>query len=125
MRFSENTPEPLAPTPTVPAAPTATEPDTTSELMVWSASETSDRSPPAVTGEFSSSAHTFSGVASKSPGSQPMKLRATATPMEAPTPTALPAPTAAEMASTVDEMVEVFCARSATSAALSITLPRP
>ena len=38
MRFSAYTPEPLAARPTVPPPPMATEPDTTSDWMVWSAS---------------------------------------------------------------------------------------
>ena len=60
------------------------------------------------------------GVAVASPGCQPMKLRATAMPIDAPMPAVPPAPTAADSAATVDAMLEVLWASRSTAPWLSI-----
>ena len=54
-----------------------------------------------------------------------MKLRATETPIDAPTPTVPPPPMPSEAANTADAILAVLVALSDTSSALSRTLAKP
>src|SRR5262249_62301965 len=83
---------------------------------------TNDRSPPAWTAESIRKALTSAGVGVSLLGVQPMKLRATAMPMDAPMPAVPPPPMAADAATTIDEIVDVLVALSDTLPPLSITL---
>jgi hypothetical protein len=112
------------PTPATPPKPTAADPAITTELMVWLDKEVRLRSPSAMTLVLSRNASTWTGVSVPS-GVQPMKLRATETPIEAPTPATPPPPIASEAATTVDEIFEVLAALIVTSSALSSKLSKP
>src|SRR5262249_15310833 len=94
-------------------------PANTSELICCSATDVRLRSPTAFTLVFVSVADTAVRTAVSS-GVQPMKFRATATPIETPTPAPLPkpTPTAMDAATTTDEMVELLEPARRTSPAL-------
>ena len=65
---------------------------------------------------------TSSGVATSLPGSQPMKLRATAMPIDTPMPAVPPTPMATDAATTEDEIEALLIALRLTSPALRSTL---
>ena len=121
MVFSAYTPEPPMATPTTAPMPTAADPAITIESMVWSARALRLRLPAASTLVSFSTACTPPRTV-ESLGDAPMKLRATATPIDAPMPTDAPPPIATVAATTVASMSDALSAVSVTWPPLSITL---
>ena len=123
--FSAQTPAPLRPTPATAPAPIAADIATTRAAIVWPPTASRVSAPEAVTEVFRRKAPT-SGSASASLTAVPMVLRATETPIEAPTPalvTATPmAAEAAAMTATTEE-VEV-ASRSILAARVTVLASR-
>ena len=116
--FCAHTPEPLAATPAELPTPTAAEPATTSaEMVCWEAAFIF-RSPSEVMLESITKARVVAMAASPTAPkpSWPIRLRATDTPIEAPTPAAPPpAAMAADRAAMREEIEASLCAWITTS----------
>ena len=124
--FSAQTPEPLRARPVVPPAATAAEPDTTKASMTWRASARRSSQPAALTSESLTRARTVAMALSPSmpKPSWPIRLRATAMPMDAPRPVLVPTPTATDKAAMVALMVLSLDALSTTSPSAVAELAR-
>ena len=116
------TPAPLAPTPPVPPAAMATDPASTVASMVWLEVAVRPRLPVAATLELLMYACTSAGALVPS-SCEPMRLRASATPIEAPTPAVPPIATAKDALTTVALILAVLVAAIVTFPALLRALP--